>query len=210
MYYVIYKITNRVNGKIYIGCHITNNLNDGYMGSGKNIKQAIEKYGTENFEKEYILFCDDRKEMYEKESEIVNEKFVLNENTYNISVGGKGGSTSNTNFFRGKTFSSETKEKRSHIMSSIMQNMSQKERKRINNKIKNTQQENNHDHKTFKNRIHTDDTKNKMRESHKGKHDGNKNSQYGTMWITNGVDNKKIKKNVDTIPDGWYKGRTSP
>lgn len=34
-----------------------------------------------------------------------------------------------------------------------------------------------------------------------------KNSQYGTMWITNGRENKKIKKDVDNIPDGWYKGR---
>jgi len=36
------------------------------------------------------------------------------------------------------------------------------------------------------------------------------NSQYGTMWITNGIDNRKIKKEQDVIPEGWYKGRIQP
>jgi hypothetical protein len=40
-----------------------------------------------------------------------------------------------------------------------------------------------------------------------GKQSGSKNSQYGTMLITNGQENKKIKKEVDIIPEGWYKGR---
>ena len=40
----------------------------------------------------------------------------------------------------------------------------------------------------------------------KTKNKGSNNSQYGTMWITNGVDNKKIRKE-DVMPEGWYKGR---
>lgn len=38
---------------------------------------------------------------------------------------------------------------------------------------------------------------------------GSNNPQYGTMWITNGEQNKKITKDVDPIPEGWYKGRKS-
>jgi hypothetical protein len=40
----------------------------------------------------------------------------------------------------------------------------------------------------------------------KEKQKGEKNSQYNTMWITNGTENKKIKKE-DFIPEGWERGR---
>ena len=47
-YKFIYKITNNINGKIYIGQHITDRLNDGYKGSGIVIEQAFKKYGKHN------------------------------------------------------------------------------------------------------------------------------------------------------------------
>ena len=48
----IYKVTNTINGKIYVGKQTNNRKN--YYGSGKLIKQAIQKYGIENFTKEII------------------------------------------------------------------------------------------------------------------------------------------------------------
>jgi hypothetical protein len=59
----------------------------------------------------------------------------------------------------------------------------------------------------FKGMSHTDETKQKLSEIMSEKTKGSNNSQFGTMWITNGKSNKKVKKDVDFIPEGWYKGR---
>lgn len=92
MHYLIYKITNTINQKIYIGAHQTDDVNDSYMGSGRNIKLAIKKYGKDNFTKEILHDFNNPIDMYEKEREIVTEDFVKQTNTYNCNVGGRGGS----------------------------------------------------------------------------------------------------------------------
>lgn len=93
-YHLIYKITNTINGKIYIGKHSTKNPCDDYMGSGKAVQAAIKKYGIDNFTKEIIYYCSSEKEAYQKEAEIVNESFVNSKNTYNLISGGIGWSSS--------------------------------------------------------------------------------------------------------------------
>ncbi len=90
MFYTVYKITNLINNKIYVGVHITKNLNDSYMGSGVNIKRAIKKYGIKNFKKEYLSIFDNENEMFQMESKIVNKEFITSLDSYNISIGGIG------------------------------------------------------------------------------------------------------------------------
>jgi group I intron endonuclease len=103
MFYTIYKVTNKLNGKFYIGKHQTTKVNDAYYGSGKAIKEAIQKYGVENFDKEVLYVFDNEDDMNLKEKELITEEFVNRNDTYNLGVGGEGGA-----HFKGKTHSPET------------------------------------------------------------------------------------------------------
>jgi len=89
MHYTIYKITNHTNGKYYIGRHATKDVNDSYMGSGIGIKNAINKYGVENFTKEIIATADSADALWDLEKEIVNEDIVKDPMSYNMAYGGK-------------------------------------------------------------------------------------------------------------------------
>jgi hypothetical protein len=91
MIFYVYKITNTINNKIYIGVHSTNNIDDGYMGSGMALAKAFKKYGKENFYKEILEYCDDQESLYKREAEIVNKEFINRNDTYNLQTGGKGG-----------------------------------------------------------------------------------------------------------------------
>ena len=87
-YHYFYKITNLINNHFYYGVHNTNNLNDGYMGSGKRLHIAYKKYGIENFIKEILMFFNTKEEAFEYEAEIVNETLVNSDECYNIALGG--------------------------------------------------------------------------------------------------------------------------
>lgn len=93
IYNIIYQITNLINNKIYIGKHITSDLDDDYLGSGKLLLHSIKKYGKDNFKKEILFIFNSEEEMNLKESELVDLKFVQRDDTYNISLGGNGGIT---------------------------------------------------------------------------------------------------------------------
>ena len=88
MFYTIYRTTNTVNGKYYIGKHQTKNLDDGYMGSGKLLRSAIKKYGADNFHKEILHVVQTEKEMDLLEKILAVTDQEIN---YNLCEGGNGG-----------------------------------------------------------------------------------------------------------------------
>jgi len=90
-YHIIYQTTNLVNQKIYIGAHSTDDINDGYLGSGYNLFEAIKKYGRNNFQRTILHILSDPVNMFEKEKEIVNKQFIARPDVYNIVEGGNGG-----------------------------------------------------------------------------------------------------------------------
>lgn len=87
-FFVIYKITNLLNGYIYVGAHSTQNINDRYMGSSKYLKQDMKKFGKENFKKDILYIYDNIEDMKLKEAEVVNKDFCFREDTYNKVIGG--------------------------------------------------------------------------------------------------------------------------
>lgn len=87
-YNYVYQITNLLDGKIYIGKHSTDNLDDGYMGSGSKIKRAQKRDGLENFSNKILKFFNSVDEALAYEAELVNKDFIKRLDTYNTSVGG--------------------------------------------------------------------------------------------------------------------------
>lgn len=116
---IVYKTTNLINGKIYIGQDSKNRRS--YIGSGRSITNAIKKHGKENFKKEILKECTSKKEM-----DIFEIEFIKLYNSsdrkigYNISLGGGGTlgiklSQKRKDFIskvnKGKIVSQETKDK---------------------------------------------------------------------------------------------------
>ena len=90
-YHIVYKTTNLSNGKFYIGKHSTNDLNDGYLGSGSLLQLAIKKHGRKQFSREIVGTFESESEAYEMERTLVTEKLVASQDCYNLKVGGEGG-----------------------------------------------------------------------------------------------------------------------
>jgi hypothetical protein len=90
MLYTVYRTTNKVNGKYYIGVHKTDNPMDEYLGSGKYLKRAIAKYGESNFSKEILLSSHSSDAAFALEYELV-EKHRGDPLCYNLRQGGSGG-----------------------------------------------------------------------------------------------------------------------
>ena len=110
-HHIIYKITNMLNNKIYIGKHTTADINDKYMGSGTYIKKAYKKYGKKNFKKEILEettkeLLNDRERYW-----IKYYKFNKSKYGYNRIIGGDGLGFGKDNTLYGTHPSDEVKEK---------------------------------------------------------------------------------------------------
>jgi len=190
--------------------HSTNNLDDGYMGSGKRLRCSIRKYGVENHKKEILEFFDTRELLVEAEIKAISEEMITDNNCMNLKGGGTGG------------FINEEHRKKFLLVG--LQNLKINQSKRIENmkktmstdKIKNKISESlikfyneNGNVGFFAGKQHTEESKQKISEASKGKGIGESNSQYGTCWITKDGSNKKIKKDdLDIyLNKGWVKGR---
>lgn len=90
LYHFVY-ITFRLNSPYYyIGVHSTNNMLDGYIGSGYHLRNAVKKYGKENFARCIIQYFNSHEEALKYENKIITPKILNDKFCYNIQPGGKG------------------------------------------------------------------------------------------------------------------------
>jgi hypothetical protein len=205
-YHFLYKTTNLLNGKFYVGIHSTSNLKDGYLGSGTRLRRSIRKYGEENFKMEILQFFNDRQTLFEEEKKLVNNNLLKEPLCMNLKPGGSGG------------LNNEAHAQKFHKAGgrAVMQLLAKRHLHRLKtdnlyrtdwlNKTKNGVIAAGYEMGVFYGKTHTDETKRKIGEANSKKQKGEKNSQFGTIWITNGTENKKIKKE-ERIPTGWKNGR---
>lgn len=206
MYYTVYKIKNNINGKVYIGKHQTKNLDDGYMGSGKLLKRAIEKYGVQNFTKEILHVFDNEDDMNKKEKELV----IVSEETYNLCEGGKGGFgyINETRSSEDRSNSIKLKYKRNPEIKDKIKRSNLNKCPSVNNRKINSirlSKWNKLNENPMRNKTHKKSTLKIMSD----KKLGSKNPSYGTCWICNENEVKKIPlENLEIWLDrGYIRGR---
>lgn len=92
MYGYVYKTTNLINQKVYIGKHQSNSFDPTYLGSGKILKQAIRKNGKENFKVEILVKAESEEELNILEKKYISiYKQEYGQDCYNLAAGGEGG-----------------------------------------------------------------------------------------------------------------------
>jgi len=208
---------NQVSGKRYIGQHKSAEWDNSYFGSGKLLKQAIKKYGKENFTCQPLAWALSKEQLDEQEIYFI----YYHKPEYNIAPGGKGfGSGENHPMFGRKhsdvqkqKWSEERKGKNNPMWGKKRQDLSEINKKRkgenhpnygkrgensplfgrkFSEKTKQKMSE------TRKGKKHSNETKQKMSEAHKG----NKRTA-GKHWFNNGVINTLSFE----CPDGFKPGR---
>ncbi len=194
MYGYIYRTHNLVNGKMYVGLKVSDKfIHEEYLGSGKILKSAIEKYGRDNFRVELLEEVDgSRKDLDEREKFWIKElNAVESDNYYNLHPGGRGGSSKGIpkpeswkrkmsdmqkdgkSWMNGKRHSEETKHKMSKSHSGSLHPMYGKH--------------------------HSEKSKKLMSEAKKRNlppicGSGSANPMTGRVWVTDGSTSKAIKR----------------
>ena len=193
--------------------HSTDDLNDGYMGSGKRLWYSINKYGKENHKCEILEFLPNRQTLKEKETILVNERLLEDPLCMNLTLGGTGGFeiankkiTKKQRVKNGKKAGLihkqrmiDDQEYKKHYATVARKNMLQLH---MNGKVP---------HDGFKDKKHTKETKKHLSKCMTGRYSGKRNPQYGKCWIYNSkLECNKIIKSTELkkwLIDGWTKGR---
>ena len=174
--HIVYKTTNLINGKFYVGYHQTKKLKDDYLGSGIILSRSVRKYGKENFIRETLFEFETREEAYAKEKEIVEIYLNKDPLCMNIRPGGNGNRVTETGALRiskantGRSMSEENKQKVSSFHKGKKLSKEHIERLReVNTGRKFSEETKAKIGLKSKGRIFTEETRKKISESGKGR-----------------------------------------
>jgi hypothetical protein len=196
-YHYIYKITRLdESGKYYIGMHSTDNLDDGYFGSGKHLWRSINKHGKDKHQKEILEFLPSREALKLREKEIVNAELLEDKKCMNIAIGGGGGSTSKQMqaLWADPEYRKRVSDKVSLASKKMWKDPEYKEKHRIasSEALKKLWQDPEYrercvasNPKSFLGKSHSEETKKSISEKNSINMLGAKNSVYGKRWISN-------------------------
>ena len=203
MRYTVYKTTNTINGKFYIGAHRTENPNDGYLGSGKALRNAIRKYGRAAFVKEVLFDFDTPDEMWAQERELVTPEFKRDPGNYNLLEGGKRSPVLDFSPEKRAEISRRGLARRRELL------QNPEYRAKVGDAISRALPNFSGEGNNFFGKTHTDETKAKMG-GPRPTSAGSRNSQFGTVWVCReGETPRKIPKaELPAFQDaGWQRGR---
>ena len=207
-YNFLYKTTNIKNGKFYIGMHSTDNLDDGYFGSGNRIRSSIRHHGKEVHIREILEFFDNRDSLAGREKEVVNVELIKNPLCMNLMPGGYGGycheNPGGDCFNYVNTIYWNLPENKERIRKLV----SEANTKNWNN-INSEKKEERLKNLNFDGKSHTNESKKLIGIKNSILQKGEKNSQFGKIWITKNNEDKKISQSEleNYTKDGWLRGR---
>lgn len=191
----LYKITNTKNGKYYIGMHSTDDINDGYFGSGKLIRNSIRSHGKGSHKKEILSFFENREELKNAEKKLITEDVVNDPLCMNLKSGGEGGLSTDEHKMKFKNSQKLASSRGVDRIKYLYENDKEwvkKTLKNMSNAIKLAYLE-------------------KRIDRSKVSLPGEKNPQFGTIWVYN-LETGEVKKIKNSeiahhLDNGWEKGR---
>jgi hypothetical protein len=206
-FHFLYRVINVENEKYYIGVHSTDNLDDGYLGSGTRLKKSIQYHGRKSHEREILEFFGTREDAYNRESEVVNENLLKDPKCLNLSLGGIGLAKEEYARLFGK-IGNENFRKRLKDEEEFRNNFVEKCKESNSNNLRGFCKNPKDYAKSFEGHSHTDEVKKSIGKKNSLHQEGEKNSQFGTLWVNKEGANKKIRKEEKNkyLEEGWSLG----
>jgi hypothetical protein len=210
LYHFLYKTTNIKNNKFYIGIHSTSDLNDGYTGSGKKIRNSVRYWGRENHKFEILEFFPNRDLLSNKEKEVVNEELLRNPKCMNIALGGDG-----CHGFINEEHMKKCCQAGNEALKEKLKDPEYKKQFAVKSKSAETWKRLHRGgyftYDTFSGKSHSAEAKNAIGKANSEHQKGQKNSQFGKIWIRNLETSETLRitpqKLEDYVALGWERGR---